>query len=1156
MDVFGVERMISHDPCRWGDRSPQGAVCAGESVKLTLRVEKRVMERGCEAFLLVFDRSAASLTSDMEGASEAPANAPYGPYELPMDPSPDGFSVILDTSGEPRVVFYGFCITVAGERYICTNRSDGAATSGVVFRCDALPGQGVVDGDAGNMMPMDGVPGFQLTIFDPGFQVPSWFAGKTMYQIFPDRFARDHGGIRWDGVRSHEGRGWPIKVHEDWNEAPDWREPYEPVDFYGGTLKGIEEHLDYIAGLGVDVIYLNPICEARSNHRYNTGDYGVIDPILGTWEDFRELSWAAAQRGMRIILDTVLSHTGSSSKYFNLDGSYDSLGAAQSPNSPYRSWYDFDHVSEYAPYRCWWNDPTLPEIVETNPSWQEYMLGRGGVLDGWSQNGASGFRLDVADEIPDEVLEKVREAVKRSDPDNIVIGEVWEDPTSKVSYGMPRTYALGRSLDSVMNYPLREYLIWFALGKTDANHLVTQLKSQRSNYPRPLYDSLMNLLSSHDVERIRSVLALGREFRFDGRQSQVDAVSSITSDMDASAATLQRMLAAFMYALPGVPCLYYGDEKGMQGGRDPFDRASFPWDGSRPDVGSDLVGFYQGLGQMRALSGAFEKGEASFYAYGHDCVIALRMQNAPDLPVDLILCVMNRSFEKRRFAVDLIRESSGVDPRSMRLIRNIEGALECMFSSLASDDDSVCLEDGIAECAIGARRSSVFRWSESHGEDLDAGLGVLCHVTSLPGFKQASTGQGGLIASCQCFIDWLADNGFSYWQVLPLNPTDRFGSPYAGPSVFAGNINLLDESDYAAVGFDESAFDEYVHANGDWLLPYAAFCAIKRSLGGTPWQTWPDPYRDWSPDLMEDPGLRPYIHDALKRQFIFDQAWGEVRDYAHNRGIAIIGDMPFYVSADSADVWANKGYFEIDGDGCISREGGVPPDDFAQEGQKWGVPVYRWGVLAENGYDWWCARFARASSLYDVTRLDHFIGFAGYYSIPKDGDAREGMWCKGPGAALFDQAYKRLGKLPFFAEDLGTVTPQVSALLSRIGLQGMDVIQFSDCDPRHDWEPKDSRIVYTSTHDTQTLLGWVQSRYFGIGDQGCAADAFNPDDAAFARSIADGLLEKARSAARDHVVILPLQDILGLDDASRMNVPGTTSPSNWSWRAPRLPMTD
>lgn len=1151
MGILGIERMISHDPCRWDDRSPQGAVRAGETVRLGVRVEGRVMEHGCKASLLVFDRSAAPDMADMP--DDMPRSGSDVPYELPMEPSAAGFSVVFDSSGEPRVIFYKFCITVEGERYICTNRRDGAATSGVVFKCDALPSEDGGNGDIEDPMLKDDTSGFQLTVFDPRFQVPSWFAGKTMYQIFPDRYARDCGGIRWDGVHSHEVRGWPIKVHENWNEAPDWREPYEPVDFYGGTLAGIEAHLDYIAGLGTDVIYLNPVCEARSNHRYNTGDYEAIDPILGSWDEYRHLCASAAIRGIRIILDTVLSHTGSSSKYFNLDGSYDSLGAAQSPSSLYYSWYDFEHVSEYAPYRCWWNDPTLPEIVEANPSWQEYMLGEDGVLSGWHRYGCSGYRLDVADEIPDDVLEIIRSSVKREDSDSIVIGEVWEDATSKVSYGMQRTYALGRSLDSVMNYPLREILIHFALGLADANHLVTQLKTQRSNYPRPLYDSLMNLLSSHDVERIRSVLALRREFRFDGRQSQADAVSSITPDMDSDAAVMQRLLATFMYVLPGVPCLYYGDEKGMQGGRDPFDRASFPWDGPRADTGCDLVGFYQGLGHMRALSGALGKGEASFYAYGRDCVVALRVQNAPDLPTDLLICVMNRSFEKKDFAVDLVKEDSGLDPRVTRTIRRIGGDLDCIFSSLASDGDSACLEDGIAKFEIGARSSSVFRWMQGHVEHLDAGLGVLCHITSLPGFKPASSGQDtGLISSCKRFIDWLADNGYSYWQVLPLNPTDRFGSPYAGLSAFAGNTDLLSESDCAAIGFDESAFDEYVRANSKWLFPYATFCAIREMLDGTPWQTWPDAYRDWSIGLMDDPKLAPLIESKLQNQFIFDRVWQKVREYAHEKGIRIIGDMAFYVSPDSVDVWANKDCFELDGQGYIACEGGVPPDDFAKEGQRWGVPVYRWDVLAANDYDWWCERFARASTLYDFTRLDHFIGFANYYSIPKDGDAHSGAWCKGPGAALFDQAYRKLGRLPFFAEDLGTITSQVTALLSRTGLQGMDVIQFCDGDPRHDWQPKGPKIVYTSTHDTQTLMGWAQNRYCRIDSHGCAADSSSPDDAAFARSIADELLEKARFAARDHVVILSLQDILGLGNSSRMNVPGTTSPSNWAWRAPDL----
>lgn len=1157
-DLANMLSAVAHDPIRRSDRFPFGAVPAGTEVCLALRVTASARPGFHEAWLEVSDPMG---DGDDHGAWR----------RLPMELTDGGFTVAFGTAGEPRVVFYRFLLrTKSGFMAYAPCGDDGLFGS-------AYPIDGIVTGDDGLPLidPASGLRGFQLTIYDPVFTVPSWFPGSTMYQIFPDRFARGEAGIRWEGIEAHQRRGWPVLVHEDWDEAPFWEEPYEPVDFFGGTLAGIEEKLDYIASLGVDVIYLNPIWEARSDHRYDTGDYEEVDPVLGKWTDLDSLVEAARARGMRIVLDTVLSHTGAASKYFNADGSYDSLGAAQSPDSPYRSWYQFDPAIVPTGYRCWWGDATLPEVEERDGSWQYEMLGvaqgamsedNPGVLGRWVSHGIGGLRLDVADEIPDDVLELIRTSAKSADEQTVVIGEVWEDPTTKESYGSRRTYALGRSLDSVMNYPLRSALIRFANGLDDARQLRLALQSQASNYPQPFYESLMNLLSSHDVERIRSVLDLGYEIRGLDRRDQHDLVAGISDDADAHGAALQAMLAAIVHTLPGVPCIYYGDERGMQGGRDPFDRASFPWSGDRADCGKDLTEAYRSLGALRRDSAALRTGDVAFYSHGRAIVAILRVAVTAD-GVDMAICVVNRSDAEMRLALDLVDPASGLSDEMVRVVRTIGGSRD--------DRGSVTLDDGIFVCTVPPLSATIYRnvdasmapafstseegcvpQAEAQTDPLSAtealasenlserslakplsdGVGIICHVTSLPG-HDGTDGPiaGGTFAAAYRFVDLLAEHGIRYWQVLPLNPTDEHGSPYAGLSAFAGNTRLMDGSAPEPAAAD---LDRYIEANAEWLLPYATFTAIKRVVGEVPWQEWPAPYHDWAPELFDDPALAPHIQEEIRHQYEFDRQWSVLRDYANARGVSIIGDMPMYVSVDSADVWAHRDRFALDECGYAALEGGMPPDRFAADGQLWGCPTYDWDTLKAHGYDWWLARFERMFHWYDHVRLDHFLGFSAYYAIPAGASAHEGSWLDGPGKDLFDRAHDRFGELPVVAEDLGIVTPAVEELLEQTGIAGMAVIQFADGDPLIHWEPKPNKIRYASTHDTQTVLGWIKDRYWVDGDE-----ALN-----LVERVEDVLASARPADGSPDIVMYGLQDMLRLGDDARMNVPGTVG-ANWAWRA-------
>ena len=347
---------------------------------------------------------------------------------------------------------------------------------------------------------------YQLTVYDP-YETPDWFKNTIVYQIFPDRFRRP-GEIL--GIEEHTRLFGAPRIHESWGDEPDYlpvngQRYYVPEDFFGGNLYGVKEKLPYLKSLGVGCIYLNPIFLSSTNHRYNTADYLKADPLLGTNEEFSALCAAAAKEGIRIILDGVFSHTGSDSRYFNREGRYGPGGAYRDRSSPYRSWYDFD--SGYpCGYRSWWGFETLPEVQEESPSYVEFICGKGGVIDTWLNLGASGFRLDVADELPDDFIEKIRAAVKSHGEDKLLLGEVWEDATTKEAFGRRRTYLRGHGLDAVMNYPFRSATLDYLHG-ADVTAVADALMQICEHYPAPALNCAMNFLSTHDTERAITAIA-------------------------------------------------------------------------------------------------------------------------------------------------------------------------------------------------------------------------------------------------------------------------------------------------------------------------------------------------------------------------------------------------------------------------------------------------------------------------------------------------------------------------------------------------------------------------------------------------------------------------------------------------------------------------
>lgn len=478
-----------------------------------------------------------------------------------------------------------------------------------------------------------GLSSWQMTVYSQTLSTPEWLTGGIFYQIFPDRFARS--GTPAEALPA--GR----TLHGDWFEQPDWK-PNEQgrvtnSDFFGGDLKGIQEKLPYLEKLGVTCIYFNPLFESHSNHRYDTADYSKIDPLLGTEQDFSELCSAAGRLGIRIIIDGVFSHTGSDSVYFNREGRYPGPGACQSQDSPYFSWYSFHSWPES--YDCWWNFDTLPNVRETDPSYDDYINGESGIVRKWLKAGASGWRLDVADELPDAFIDRLSRAAKAEKPDALILGEVWEDASNKSAYGVRRRYLLGGQLDSVMNYPFRDAILGFLLGN-DPRHFAEAVENLVENYPPQCLRLLMNHIGTHDTERALTVLG-GEPSNGRGREWQ--SAQQLSPEQREIGKKRLKLASLIQYLLPGIPCVYYGDEAGMEGYRDPFNRACYPW--GRED--KELVSWYENLGKLRGEQRSIlgQGGYRTLLADGD--LLAFERYAAQNGALSRLVLVVNRAGEPR-----------------------------------------------------------------------------------------------------------------------------------------------------------------------------------------------------------------------------------------------------------------------------------------------------------------------------------------------------------------------------------------------------------------------------------------------------------------------------------------------------------------------------
>jgi 4-alpha-glucanotransferase len=470
--------------------------------------------------------------------------------------------------------------------------------------------------------------------------------------------------------------------------------------------------------------------------------------------------------------------------------------------------------------------------------------------------------------------------------------------------------------------------------------------------------------------------------------------------------------------------------------------------------------------------------------------------------------------------------------------------------------------------------------------------GVVLHPTSLPG----PHGCGDLGETAWRFADWLASAGQTLWQMLPLNPAGPGHSPYQSPSAFAGNPLLValeplveagwlaeiqapafDEQrvDYAhttawrwqqlraaAAGFfaqadngnsssDHDSFEAWCAHENSWLDNWALFAALKDAHGGQPWWLWAPALARRDPTALA--AARVQHAQAMRThrfvQWCFDCQAAALKAHANSQGLLLMGDLPIFVAHDSADVWARPDYFELDAEGQPTVVAGVPPDGYSPTGQRWGNPLYCWQRMAEDGYAWWVARVRRALAHSDVFRIDHFRGFAGYWEIPATcPTAEQGRWAPGPGAALFQAIEAALGKLPIVAEDLGLITPDVVALREQFAYPGMRIVQEAfQRDAAHDFLPHNyaaNTLAYSSTHDSDTAAGWwaaapASQRAYAAEYLRCSADAPGAD-------VAWALMHAAHTSVAN-LALAPLQDVLGLGGAHRMNLPGTAD-GNWGWR--------
>ncbi|TGE33262.1 bifunctional glycogen debranching protein GlgX/4-alpha-glucanotransferase [Desulfosporosinus sp. Sb-LF] len=1133
-------------------REPFGAVTCGQQIILRLTTFSTVPIETCVLRLWEKDRD-ISISMHL-----TTANSQNSTLTLPEFCDTEKlFEGNYAVPHDPGLIWYYFIIRVGAQTYYYGNNSKKLGGQGQLWEQEP--------------------PSYQITVYNP-VTIPEWYKRGMMYQVFVDRFCHDHENKftsypRKNALLHANWSDLPIYIKDEQGRVTDW-------DFFGGTLQGVLEKLPYFKELGISILYLNPIFDAPSNHKYDTADYHRIDPMYGDDVVFKRLIDTARENGISIILDGVFSHTGSDSIYFNKNGNYPGLGAYQSSDSPYSTWYSCE--SNAQEYQCWWGVDSLPEVNELDPSYRQFIYdAKESVINKWMNMGVAGWRLDVADELPDEFIQELRQAIKSIYPEAVLIGEVWEDASNKISYGKIRDYFSGNELDATMNYPFRVSFLRFILGQSDSGSIHQEIMSLYENYPRENFYAAMNLIGSHDTARILTLFGdAPPEQSLSKTEQRFFRLPPIARQL---AVQRLRMLSLVQMTFPGVPCIYYGDEAGVEGYADPYNRGTYPW--GKED--RELMDWYRRILRLRAEYEVLKTGDFRPFYFEPDIYGFIRSGDKEEITI-----LLNRHHEETKTL-------------------NLNTMLSQPSASVIDLIDGKKLDPETLSClpinALSARALLHQKKVPNHLH-LQRSCGVLLHISSL----SSSWGPGDLGKEAYEFVDFLADSGHSLWQVLPLNPAGVGDCPYQNDSVFAGNPefisldhmisegllsleetrakyehlrslglrpgflyqalkelkhNLLQEAYQQFIKKLKIKFDPFVSSaspkstylsqesflhfqveNKLWLEDYSLFRALKIHFGDVPWY-------DWEPTLASRETKKLAEYAMLFRdemgfvqflQYTFFFEWDKLKTYSKEKGVALIGDIPHFVAPDSCDVWVNRSLFVLDEHGKPAKTAGVPPDYFSKTGQSWGNPIYNWDALAITQYDWWKKRLKLGLELFDYIRLDHFRGFEAYWEIDAGEEtAEKGRWIKGPGKRFFESVFETLGKCPFIVEDLGVITPEVNVLKQIFEFPGMKVLQFT---PLQEISINSDRnfVYYSGTHDNNTLLGWYEktnsAKEKNLSRSGVDQKVQN-------KQICRELIEEVYRS-RAEWVILPMQDILGFGEEARMNVPGTIH-GNWQWQLAR-----
>jgi glycosidase len=531
---------VVHDSQSIEFRKPFGAVEVGQKVKLSIKVDREIV---VAVELIQFDGTRLNMGMQKEYLNN-------GEFR---------YSVEIDTSDALGILEYYFILIDGYDRLYYGNNDEHLGGIGQIYNYNPVP--------------------YQVTIYEKS-HIPNWYKEGVVYQILIDRF---YNGNEDNTINSPKENSF---IYGRWNDSPmyinDSLGKIARWDFYGGNIKGIIKKLDYIKSLGANIIQLSPIFRSSSCHKYDTANYELVDEMFGTNDEFKELCEVAENKGIKIILDVVLSYTSSDSKYFNKLGNFGDVGAYQSPNSKYYSWYKFRKYPYQ--YESWWGINERPNLNSMEKSYIDYIIkGKSSIVKKWIDLGSSGWRLNVIDELPDEFIELIRKRMLEINKDTVLLGDIWDDASNKISYSKRRKYLQGKEVHAVTNYPLRECLINFIKGYITSNRFKQKIMSLFENYPRESFYGNINVVGTNDTERILTVLDENIE--------------------------LLKLLVVIQFTLPGVPLIYYGDETGLKGGKEPDNRKSYPWEKEN----TQLIDFYQRIVDIRNSQNGLKKGDLNIY---------------------------------------------------------------------------------------------------------------------------------------------------------------------------------------------------------------------------------------------------------------------------------------------------------------------------------------------------------------------------------------------------------------------------------------------------------------------------------------------------------------------------------------------------------------